>query len=459
MLLLHTLFPRRKDGMSRTKLVLGVALILGLGAVAALVALERRTDGSRAAQVSLANVSAQLTQLELIPLTAPALHGTSAQKTAALNVVFQARARAILNTIRHLEQGSPPAQLHQVNKPLNAALSAANTALAVWIPATGVDPAGSQVLNRQGITLGAALQSLDVANRAYGSRASVSQIEALSGSAAVFVILLVAFGFFYRRWETSRRKIDAQGASLRLALAELEAVQAERALLLERTVEVAEHERIRVAADLHDGPIQRLSAVTLGFDLLANRLKRGDHEQALTLVDDIRKSLAEETMSLRRLMTDLRPPILDARDLGAALHDCALHVFDGSSVRWDVDATHNEIHLAPELETVVYRVVREALVNVRKHAPAAYASVTLEPTGDVVRLAIADDGPGFDDKVPLGHTNGAHYGLIGMRERVESVGGTWSLATAPASGTRINVTLPRKLRTSAGRIEPAEIAA
>jgi signal transduction histidine kinase len=448
--------------MSRTKLVLGVALILGFGAIATLVGLERRAAGSRAAQVSLANVSAQLTQLELIPLTAPALHGTAAQKTAALNVVFHARAQAILDTIRHLEKGSSPAQLRQVNKPLNDALSAANTALVVWIPATGttpMDPAGSNLLNRQGITLGAALQSLDVANRAYGSRASASQIEALSGSAAVVVILLCAFGFFYLRWETSRRKIDAQGASLRLALAELEAVQAERALLLERTVEVAEHERIRVAADLHDGPIQRLSAVTLGFDLLANRLKRGDHEQALKLVDDIRESLAEETVSLRRLMTDLRPPILDARDLGAALHDCALHVFDGSAVRWDVDATHNEIHLAPELETVVYRVVREALVNVRKHAPAAYASVTLEPTGDVVRLAIADDGPGFDDNVPLGHANGAHYGLIGMRERVESVGGTWSLATAPASGTRIDVTLPRKLRTSADRIEPAEIAA
>jgi hypothetical protein len=124
--------------MSRTKLVLGVALILGFGAIAALVGLERRAAGSRAAQVSLANVSARLTQLELIPLTAPALHGTAAQKTAALNVVFHGRAQAILETIRRLKTGSPPAQLHQVNEPLNAALSAANTALPVWIPANGM---------------------------------------------------------------------------------------------------------------------------------------------------------------------------------------------------------------------------------------------------------------------------------------------------------------------------------
>jgi signal transduction histidine kinase len=240
---------------------------------------------------------------------------------------------------------------------------------------------------------------------------------------------------------------------------ELEAVQAERALLLERTVEIAEHERIRVAADLHDGPIQRLSAVTLGFDLLASRLGRGDTTAALTLIEQIRTSLAEETVSLRRLMTDLRPPILDARDLGAALHDCALQVFAGSSVEWGVDATDDEIHLAPELETVVYRVVREALVNVRKHAPHAHATVTLEPAEELLRLAIKDDGPGFDDAAPLGHANGSRYGLIGMRERVESVGGTWSLQTAPAAGTQIEVTLPRKLRTVAVAQTPAEAAA
>jgi signal transduction histidine kinase len=305
------------------------------------------------------------------------------------------------------------------------------------------------LLHRVGTTLAAALRALDRANRAYGSRASVSQTEALSGSAAVVVILLAAFEYFFSRSEASRRKLNAQEGTLRVALSELEAVQTDRARLLQRTVEIAERERTRVAVDLHDGPIQGLTAVTLGFDMLAKQLERGNLETAPALVEVIREALAEETVSLRRLMAELRPPILDARDLRAALRDCAAQVFEGSAVRWEVNATHAVTRLAPEVETVAYRVVREALVNVRKHAPDAHASVTLEPTAELLRITILDDGPGFDESTPLGQANGVRYGLIGMRERAESVDGTWSLTTAPNSGTRIELVLPRTVRTAA----------
>jgi signal transduction histidine kinase len=376
-----------------------------------------------------------------------------------LKSVLQARAQAILTTLARLEQGSPPGQLRKVDKPLRAALDATSAALPVWGATKGMTPPELRLLNRVGVTLAAALRSLDDANRAYGSRASASQKEALSGSAAVVVLLLGAFGFFFRRSEASRRKLDAQGAVLRLALSELEAVQTDRARLLQRTVEIAELERSRVAGDLHDGPIQGLTAVTLGFDLLANQLERGNVERASSLVEEIRGSLAKETVSLRRLMAELRPPILDTRDLGAALRDCASQVLDGSAVRWKVDATRAETRLAPEVETVAYRVVREALVNVRKHAPAAGAIVTLESTEELLRITIEDDGPGFDEHTPLGHANGVRYGLIGMRERVESVDGTWRLSTAPGDGTRIEVALPQKLRMPVPSAELAGVVA
>ena len=445
--------------MSRTKLVLGIALLLGLSAIAALVALERRAADSRSAQVSLANISTQLTQLVLVPLTATAMPGTAAQKTAALEGKLRAQEQAILATLDRLQRGSPPTELGEVGKPLRGAIAAANAGLPIWVSTKEMGPAAIKILNRQGITLYAALHGIDDADRAYGARASAAEGEALGGSVAVVTILLGAFSFFYRRSESSRRRINAQGARLRLALSELETAQIDRAQLLHRTVEIAEHERIRVAGDLHDGPIQSLTAVTLGFDLLARQLSRGETEKALMLVEEIRETLGAEAVSLRRLMTELRPPILDSRNLEAALDDCAFQVLDGSAVQWNVDATRATAHLSPELETVVYRVVREALVNVRKHAPSAHASVTLEPAGELLRLAIVDDGPGFDENEPLRHTRGERYGLIGMRERVESVGGTWSLLTAPGAGTRIEVTLPLKLRGDTVWREPAGVAA
>jgi signal transduction histidine kinase len=438
--------------LSKTRVVLALALLLGLAAIAAIVTLERRAASSRSAQVSLANVSAQLPQLELIPLASTSIPGNTSQKIVVLKALMRGQEQTIRSTLDRLGRTGPPAELRATEAPVRTALAAAEEAIPVWVPLMphsgpwpGIEPGMIPLLNRQGTTLVAALAALDRANSAYGSRASILQTEALGGSAGVVGILLAAFGFFFRRSELSRREIDAQRATLHEALAKLEAAQADRARLLERTIEVAEHERIRVAADLHDGPIQRLSAVTLGFDLLANQLERGDYERAETLIEQIRESLATETVALRRLMTELRPPILDERGLAAALTDCAQQVLGGTSVDWQVEAGDEAVSLAPEIETVAYRVVREALVNIRKHAPAAHVKVVLAERPEHVHVTIEDDGPGFDEEAPVGHTNGVRYGLIGMRERVESVGGDWRLDTAPGKGTRIELSLPCKL--------------
>jgi len=219
-------------------------------------------------------------------------------------------------------------------------------------------------------------------------------------------------------------------------------LEQERQELLARTVEVAEAERAALAADLHDGPIQHLTAVTLTLDLLANKLSRGDVAGAAELAQRLRGSIADEMRSLRRLMAELRPPILDERGLDAALRDCAALVLGEEPIEVTIDSSLNEHRLAPELETAIYRVVREALTNVRKHAGASAVHVTLGTWNGTIGLAIADDGVGF----ATGSVDDDHVGVLTMRERIESVGGTWRLDTAPGHGTRIQATLPRKLR-------------
>jgi PAS domain S-box-containing protein len=223
-------------------------------------------------------------------------------------------------------------------------------------------------------------------------------------------------------------------------ISERRRLEQERKQLLARTVEVAEAERMALAADLHDGPIQHLTAVTLTLDLLANKLSRGEVEGAATLAHRLRESLAAEMRSLRRLMTELRPPILDERGLDAALSDSGQAILDGEPTRFELESDLRQRRLAPELETAVYRVVREALTNVRKHAQAHTARVTLVARAEDLELTVADDGAGF---VPHGDNNG-HVGLLMMRERVESLGGEWQLTAAPGEGTRIRATLPLK---------------
>ena len=253
-----------------------------------------------------------------------------------------------------------------------------------------------------------------------------------------------------------------QSRELRRVVGELEAAQKvlvelnrERQRLLARTVEIAEAERMALAADLHDGPIQHLTAVTLQLDLLGNKLGRGDHERASLLVRRLRETVANEMVSLRRLMSELRPPILEQRGIEVALRDCALGVLEGQPMQFELECTLGEVQLVPELETAIYRVVREALTNIRKHSGADHARVTLDASRARVLLTISDDGRGFEPT----HANGDHYGLVTMREGVEAVGGTWRLDTRAGSGTHIEASLPWKRPTEQGTDEPEKAAA
>ena len=215
-------------------------------------------------------------------------------------------------------------------------------------------------------------------------------------------------------------------------------LEQERKQLLARTVEVAEAERMALAADLHDGPIQHLTAVTLTLDLLANKLTRGETAGATALAHRLRESIAAEMHSLRRLMTELRPPILDERGLEAALRDCADAALDGADVGFTLESNLDGYRLAPEIETSIYRVVREALTNVRKHAGRATRRWLWTWARGAIVLSVADDGVGFS-----GNGSRGHYGLLTMRERVESMDGTWRLDTAPGKGTTIRAVLSR----------------
>ncbi|HYY80378.1 MAG TPA: sensor histidine kinase [Actinomycetes bacterium] len=218
-----------------------------------------------------------------------------------------------------------------------------------------------------------------------------------------------------------------------------------RKRLLDRTVQAREEERVRLAAELHDGPIQRLAGIAYAADLSRRRIARGElaggRELLATLEDDIRGEVA----ALRRVMTELRPPALDEWGLPAALSDYAAELQRRTGIACSVQA-RLPVRLARAQETVLYRVAQEALTNVAKHARAGHARVTLRAEQGQVVLEVADDGVGFASGRAAGaggeQPAGDHYGLASMRQQVEMAGGSWRLRSRPGHGTTVTATLP-----------------
>jgi signal transduction histidine kinase len=259
----------------------------------------------------------------------------------------------------------------------------------------------------------------------------------------LFVLVILRMSGLVRMVESNAAQLREQGAELQAALDELERTEAQRKQLLDRTVQGAEEERTRLAAELHDGPIQRLTAVGYQLEEAQLLLDADDGHHARELVAGVRRELYGEIGGLRRLMAALRPPVLDERGLTLALRDL-LEAFER---RTGIDCTlqgESRIRVEPEIETVLYRVVQEALTNVAKHAHATHVWVYLRVDEDRVDMQVNDDGIGFDASRVNGLVGSGHFGLAGMRERVEIAGGTHRLLSAPGNGTAIRVRLPRR---------------
>lgn len=237
------------------------------------------------------------------------------------------------------------------------------------------------------------------------------------------------------------RLVEERTVALVAANDHLEQMQADRRELLDRTVRVAEEERSRVAADLHDGPIQRLAALMFLLDRTGLRVERDDLPGAGELLDRARRELEGEINGLRRIMSELRPPVLDQGGLVAAVRDLASehHQRTGMDVQLDVEDVTG---LSRDAETVLYRVVQEALVNAAKHSRGTSVSVSLSASPDGATVAVADDGEGFVLQPGSGLVRDGHFGLAVMRERMDLAGGQFQITSAPGRGTRVAGFMP-----------------
>jgi signal transduction histidine kinase len=230
------------------------------------------------------------------------------------------------------------------------------------------------------------------------------------------------------------RMLVAVGTSAAAAVATARSVERDR---LRRSHKAAEAERCRWARELHDDTLQGLGVLRV---LLSNARRTNDVSALHQRLDGAVDQLTQEIANLRSLITELRPAALDELGLVPALEA----LFERTRVAYGlvIDGTVELIEegkpsrLDPEIETAVYRVVQESLTNAARHADAEYVAVEVIRHGDTIRIAVGDDGRGFDVEQPS-----TGFGLAGMRERISLAGGRLEIKTSPA-GTTILASLP-----------------
>ena len=291
-----------------------------------------------------------------------------------------------------------------------------------------------------------------------GLEARAALIEPLSmeGYGGGLVIALRRNGGFRG---PDREALNAFATSVAQRLAAERSVEITR---LRYGMEARERERTRWAREIHDEAIQGLGALRMK---LAHARDLDEQAALSAAVESVLEGLGEEIDGLRHLITELRPAALDDLGLAAALQALArrAQAVDGLDVQTEIDLGPESDHpgpetdqrrLDPELESTIYRVVQEALTNVSRHAQATQATIRIVERNGMIHASVTDDGRGLpeaDRLGPRGDGLEGGFGMSGMRERAELVGGELELVPAPGKGTVMRLTVPL-----AGRPVPGE---
>jgi signal transduction histidine kinase len=239
----------------------------------------------------------------------------------------------------------------------------------------------------------------------------------------------------------------------------------QRRFLLERLVTSQEEERRQLASDIHDDAIQAMVAVTLELQVLGGRLR---DPAAHELLERLKATATDSVGRLRQLVFELHPPLLEQVGLAAALEQYArraseltrpAHDQDHGIPEGDQAGRHGhaqaslagfsvqvsnevKVELPAEVRVLAYRVVQEALANVRAHAKAGRVAIRLEEADGGVLVRVSDDGVGFLPGVVERQQRRGHLGLVSMREQAAMAGGWCRVSSAPGMGTTVELWLP-----------------
>jgi signal transduction histidine kinase len=202
-----------------------------------------------------------------------------------------------------------------------------------------------------------------------------------------------------------------------------------------------EDERKNISRELHDVIAQTLTGINIRLAALKNAavLNSKDLDRDITRTQML---VLKSVDIIHQFARDLRPAVLDDLGLIPALHSFIKGIATRAGFRAHLAAGAEVESMQPSHRTVLFRVAQEALINVARHAQAQNVRVSLAVTGDAVSMIVHDDGRSFEVERVFAAAGSKRLGLIGMRERLEMVGGCLTLASIPGKGTTVTATIP-----------------
>nr|WP_202111869.1 sensor histidine kinase [Saccharibacillus sp. WB 17] len=212
-----------------------------------------------------------------------------------------------------------------------------------------------------------------------------------------------------------------------------------------------EEERKRISREIHDGPAQLMANMALRTEIVERMLSKKDYGRVQEEVADLKKQVRFSLEEIRKVIFNLRPMALDDLGLIPTLRKYTRDYEDKNRIRTVFETRGKEYRLSSAMEAAVFRLIQEALTNAAKHGDPTHVVVEIAYQTQLVKISIRDNGRGFNTEIlEQKASQHVHFGLIGMRERVELLEGRMEIESAENQGTKIVIHIPTNVENGKG---------
>ncbi|MCZ8523320.1 MULTISPECIES: sensor histidine kinase [Paenibacillus] len=206
-----------------------------------------------------------------------------------------------------------------------------------------------------------------------------------------------------------------------------------------------EEERKRIAREIHDGLAQNMANMVLRTEITERMLAKEAYSAVKEELGDLKIGVRAGIEEVRKIIFNLRPMALDDLGLVPTLRKFMQDYEERTKISTRFELVGKEVRLPSGMEVAVYRLVQEAFSNVLKHAQASHITLELTFQQQMIKLTVTDNGVGFNaEGIDRKITQGSHYGLMGMRERVELLEGRFDIQSEVGAGTKVSLVIPIK---------------